>query len=203
MNTTAPGPIHWRNTRDRYGWLSIAMHWSMLALLVAVYACMELREFYPRGSDPREALKAWHYVLGLAVPVLVAARLAIRLSGPGPRIHPQPAAWLRWLAGTVHVALYLFMLAMPLLGWLTLSDEAEPVRVPMLGWQLPMLAGVGGPTAETAERLHESIATLGYWLVGVHAAAALFHHYLIRDDTLLRMLPPRPTHAHGPTRSVP
>lgn len=203
MNAPVP-TIHWRNTRDRYGRLSIAMHWIMLALLGAVYATMELREFYPRGSDPREALKAWHYALGLGVLALVFARLAIRLSGPSPGIHPEPPPWQRWLAATVHIALYLFMFAMPLLGWLALSGEHdELVRIPLLGWPLPMLPGVTEPVAEAAEELHETIATLGYWLVGLHAAAALAHHYLIRDDTLLRMLPARSTRIPKPTRNLP
>ncbi len=38
---------------------------------------------------------------------------------------------------------------------------------------------------------HEVLAPLGYWLVGLHAAAALAHHYLLKDNTLLRMLPVR------------
>ncbi|MBP6682250.1 MAG: cytochrome b/b6 domain-containing protein, partial [Halioglobus sp.] len=64
------------NTRDRYGTLSITMHWLMFLLLVAVFACMELREFYPKGSEPREALKSWHFTLGLTVFALVWLRLA-------------------------------------------------------------------------------------------------------------------------------
>ncbi|WP_147652679.1 cytochrome b [Vulcaniibacterium gelatinicum] len=183
--------MHWRNTQDRYGALSIAMHWLMLLLLVAVYATMELRGIYPRGSDPREALKSWHYLLGLGVLALVFVRLAIRLSGPAPRIHPEPALWQRRAAGLMHLALYLFMVAMPLLGWLTLSAEGEQVRLPLLGAPLPGLVGADESLAESAEELHEAIATLGYWLVGLHAAAALFHHYLVRDDTLRRMLPAR------------
>lgn len=198
----APAPIvRWRNTRDRYGRLSIAMHWIMLALLVAVYATMELHELVPRSED---ALESWHYALGLGVLALVFVRLAIRLTGPGPRIHPEPPRWQRGLSAAMHLALYLFMLAMPLLGWVTLSGEHdELVRIPLLGWPLPLLAGVTEPMAEAAEELHEAIATLGYWLVGLHAAAALAHHYLVRDDTLLRMLPARPSHPPTTTRNLP
>jgi len=50
-----------RNTADRYGSLSIGIHWLMLLLFIAVYAFIELREIYPKGSDPREAMKAWHF----------------------------------------------------------------------------------------------------------------------------------------------
>ncbi|MDP1521329.1 hypothetical protein Q8A57_10135 [Porticoccus litoralis] len=47
-----------KNTADRYGSLSIAMHWLMLLLIIAVYAAIECREFFPKGSDPRNAFKA-------------------------------------------------------------------------------------------------------------------------------------------------
>jgi hypothetical protein len=49
--------MRWRNSTDRYGSLSIGLHWLMLLLFVAVYACIELRGYFPKGSDPREALK--------------------------------------------------------------------------------------------------------------------------------------------------
>jgi cytochrome b561 len=50
----------WKNTSARYGSLSIAMHWLMFLLIAAVYACIELRTQFARGSDIREALKVWH-----------------------------------------------------------------------------------------------------------------------------------------------
>ena len=96
--------MNWKNTHDRYGALSITMHWLMLALLVAVYACILLREEFPRGSDLREALKTWHFMLGLSVLVLVVVRLAIRLSGPTPRIVPAVPVWQHRLAAAMHAA---------------------------------------------------------------------------------------------------
>ena len=181
--------MQWKNTTDRYGSLSIAMHWLMLALLVAVYACIELREFYPKGSDPREALKQWHFVLGLAVFVLVWLRLALRMAGAAPQIRPAIGVWQHRVAVAMHLALYVFMFAMPLLGWLLLSAEGEPV--PFFGLELPALVGIDPALADSVEELHETIGTVGYYLVGLHAAAALFHHYFRRDNTLLRMLPQR------------
>jgi cytochrome b561 len=181
--------MNWKNTHDRYGALSITMHWLMLALLVAVYACILLREEYPRGSDLREALKTWHFMLGLSVLVLVILRLAIRLSGPTPRIVPEVAVWQHRLAAAMHLALYLFLIVMPLLGWLALSADGKPV--PFFGLELPALWGTDKDFAHSVEEVHETIGEIGYWLVGLHAAAALFHHYVVRDNTLLRMLPGR------------
>ena len=179
--------MHWKNTPDRYGSLSIGMHWLMLLLLIAVYALINLRELYPKGSDLREALKMWHFMLGLSILVLVFARLAVRVSGPTPRIRPEVRAWQGRIATLVHVALYVFMVVMPLLGWLTLSAMGKPI--PFFGLELPPLVGRDESFADQLKEIHETVGTVGYYLIGLHATAALFHHYVLRDNTLVRMLP--------------
>src|SRR5688572_19775353 len=112
---------------SRYSSLSIALHWAMLVLIVAVYACIELRGYYPRGSEMREGLKMWHFMLGLLVLLLVLIRIALRLFGSTPPITPQPSALQSVIARLMHLALYLFMLAMPIAGWLILSAEGAVV----------------------------------------------------------------------------
>lgn len=179
----------WKNTVNRYGSLSIGLHWLMLLLLIAVYACIELRELFPKGSDPREALKTWHFMLGLSVFVLVWLRLAMHFSGPTPRIEPAPPAWQRLSATLMHLGLYALMIGMPLGGWLLLSASGKPI--PFFGLQLPALMGENKGLADLIKEIHETGGTVGYFLVGFHAAAALFHHYIKRDDTLVRMLPAR------------
>lgn len=178
-----------KETPARYSSLSIALHWLMLALLVAVYACIELRELYPKGSDPREALKTWHFMLGLSVFALVWLRLAARLAGTMPRIVPPPARWQAAAAHTLHALLYLFMIGMPLAGWLLLSAAGKPV--PFFGLELPALIAENKALAKQIKELHETVGTLGYYLLALHALAALFHHYVKRDNTLARMLPRR------------
>lgn len=88
--------MQWRNSPVRYGWLSAALHWLMLVLLIAVYASMELRDFYPKGSAPREAMKTWHYMLGLTVLGLAMLRLVVNMIGPVPAISPQRSGRTRW-----------------------------------------------------------------------------------------------------------
>lgn len=177
------------NNSARYGSLQIALHWVMLLLLVAVYACIELREFYPRGGDTRAALKTWHFMLGLTVFVLVWVRLVARAFGMVPPISPRPALWQLRVAHAAEFAIYVFMIAMPLLGWLVLSGEGDPV--PFFGLQIPALISPDKELAKQLEEVHVTVGNIGYFLIGVHAAAALAHHYIRRDDTLLRMLPAR------------
>lgn len=171
---------------DRFGKISILLHWITLALLVGIYACIELRELYPRGSDPREALKTWHFMLGLTVFILVWVRLAARLIGTTPAIVPPIPRWQHSIAVAVELALYAFMIAMPLLGWLILSAEGD--SIPFFGLELPALTAPDKQLAERAEGIHETLGTVGYFLIGLHAAAALFHHYVQGDNTLRRMM---------------
>ncbi|HEY5809172.1 MAG TPA: cytochrome b [Povalibacter sp.] len=170
---------------DRYGRLSVVIHWATLALLVAVYACIELREMYPRGSEIREALKTWHYMLGLTVFFLVWVRITARLFGKTPPIVPATPKWQLIIANSVELALYALMIALPLLGWVMLSAEGK--SIPFFGLQLPALVGSNEALAERTKEVHETLATIGYFLIGLHAIAALFHHYVRRDNTLRRM----------------
>ena len=184
--------------KERYSSATIALHWFMLALLAAVYACIELREFWPKGSDRRALLKTWHFMLGLSVLALVGIRIVARLLGGTPPIVPAPPTWQQRLGQVVHGLLYLLMIAMPIGGWLILSAEGDPI--PFFGLELPALVAPDEAFAKQIEELHETGGTIGYWLIGLHAAAALFHHYIMRDNTLRRMLgQSRPKSMHPTT----
>lgn len=174
-------------TPARYGALAVTLHWTMLLLIAAVYLCIEMRGYFPKGSATREALKTWHFMLGLSVLLLATVRLVVHLLGRTPPITPEPPRWQRVSALGIHCLLYAFMLGMPLLGWLLLGAEAKPI--PFFGLQLPALGGEDPALAARLEEVHETIGSLGYGLIGLHAAAALFHHAIRRDDTLRRMLP--------------
>ena len=180
----------WKNSTSRYSAAVIGLHWLMLLLLAAVYACMELRGFAPKGSELRSAMKSLHFLLGLGVLALVVLRLAARWSaGAAPGIHPPVPDWQNRLSRPMHLALYVFMIATPILGWMALSAEGEPIV--LFGLHLPSLVGGSEALADRLEDVHEAVATAGYFLIGLHAAAALAHHYIFRDDTLSRMLPRR------------
>ena len=173
--------------RQRFSSLSIALHWVMVLLISAVYAVILLRENYLKGSDMREGLKTWHFMLGLTVLSLVIIRLIVRFSSRKPPITPAPPAWQALLAKTTHFALYAFMLVMPIAGWVILSASGKPI--PFFGLELPALVGQSKALAGQVKELHETVGTIGYFLIGLHALAALFHHYIVKDDTLRRMLP--------------
>jgi cytochrome b561 len=172
---------------NRYSLASIALHWLMLVVIVGVYATIELREVFPKGSEPREALKNWHFMLGLLVLGLVWVRIAARLIWAAPHAEIDAPRWQQAFANAVHLALYLLMIGMPIAGWMILSAEGE--AIPFFGIRLPPITHANEALAEQIEEIHELGGTIGYWLIGVHAAASLFHHYIRRDNVLTQMLP--------------
>lgn len=174
---------------QRYAPLSILLHWAMLLLITGAYACILLRENFPRGSDLREGLKTWHFMLGLTILLLFLIRIIARFLSAKPPITPKPPVWQMHLSKGVHLALYAFMLAMPLLGWTILSAEGD--TIPFYGLELFPLVSPSKALAEQLQEVHETIGTIGYYLIGLHAFAALVHHYFFKDDTLRRMLPGR------------
>jgi len=157
----------------------------MLLLIASVYATMELKSLFPKGSHSREVMAIWHYMLGMSVFFLMWLRLLVRLAGADPVIEPALPMWQVLLAKVMHWALYVLMIGLPLLGWLTLSAKGTPA--PFFGFELPALIGESKGLAKWLKDIHEATATVGYFLIGVHAAAALYHHYLRRDNTLRLM----------------
>ena len=173
----------------RYGRHAIFLHWLTVALVAVVYAAMELRGFAPRGSTARALMRAAHIQLGTLLFLLTALRLIFRFRHGVPPIAPPPSAWARAASTLAHVGLYALLLAMPAIGWLMLNAEGREVA--FLGVHWPVLIGVDRALAHRLEELHELIANIGYFVIGLHAAAALAHHYWWRDDTLRRMWPGR------------
>ena len=172
---------------ERYAGASIVLHWLMLLLMIGVYATIEFREFFPKGSPPREALKMWHFMLGLSILGLVWLRIAARLVWKAPNSTMDGVAWQRMAAKVAHFSLYVLMIGMPIAGWLILSAEGKVI--PFFGLELPALVSENDALAEQVEEIHELGGTIGYWLIGLHAAASLVHHYILKDRVLTRMIP--------------
>ncbi len=176
-------------TPQRYSALSIAFHWLVVLQLVGVYTCINLTDLYPKNSDPRAMLLMWHYMLGLSVLVVAVLRLANRLWGVVPGPLAGTPRWQTMLAAATHLSLYVLLLAMPILGWLTLSASGEPI--PFFGAHLPALVWPDKMLAHKLKEIHETLGVVGYYLIALHVAGGLFHHYVRRDGTLRRMLPSR------------
>lgn len=177
----------WKNREDGYALSVIVMHWLTVVLLLLTYAAIWMHNQAWEGSAFRETMKHWHGVFGLSVLPLAFARIVLRVaSGPAPPIAPPIDPWLRRGSRLFHVVLLVFLVVVPVLGWLRVS--AQGVDIP---FDLPPIATVDTSAAKRFKRVHTWLGEAGYYLIGIHTVATLAHHYVMGDNTLKRMLPER------------
>lgn len=171
------------NTSARYGAVSQSLHWAIAGLVVALILMGEVGDV---DAEEGNALYFWHSSLGVLVMLLVIARVGWRLMSPPPR-QPQTMSRLAGrLAKSMHAIFYVLLLALPISGWLVASAEGAPVSL-FGAVAIPAWAGAG--QEETFEEAHEILGNILLILVSLHALAALKHHFVDKDDVLLRMLP--------------
>ena len=175
------------NDEKHYGATLIKMHWLMVILMAAVFASIEARALIEKGTELRDLFKMWHFMLGLLVLILVAIRIYLRCAQVTPKITPPLSTMQAYGAKAAHLILYTFMIAMPILGWFVLSAKGRVI--PFFGLELPALIPYDKPFSKILEGWHEDIGSWGYYLIALHAIAALVHHYVKKDNTLIRMLP--------------
>lgn len=174
-------------TDRKYAPITIGIHWLTVILMIAIYASIELHEAIPRGNPLRGAMEHWHIYLGFTVLLLAIVRLAINLRLSTPPITPTPPTWQLLVSKGVKVYLYALMILAPLLGWAYLSANGEDISWFFIS--MPAITPVSEAIAEFVEEAHELLGLSGYFLIGLHAVAGLYHHYYVKDDTLKRMLP--------------
>ena len=170
----------------QYHPIARGLHWLMAVMIMGLLALgfyMSDLDFSPEKLQ----LYSYHKWAGVTVFVLVWLRLAWRWVSPPPAMPADLHPHAQRAAHAAHWALYALMLALPLSGWLMSSAKGVPtVWFGVL--PLPDLVAKDKALGHTLEEIHEllSVGILG--LMTLHATAALWHHFVKRDDTLRRML---------------
>ncbi len=129
-----------------------------------------------------------HRSFGFVILVLVLIRLPYRLFAGAPPPEPSLPRWQLGLSHAVHWLLYLFLLAMPIVGWVGTSAYGAPITVFWL-FQLPEIVAKNEALANTLLGWHATAGLVMGGLVLIHIAAALYHRFVRHDGVLARMLP--------------
>ncbi|TVR81287.1 MAG: cytochrome b [Rhodospirillales bacterium] len=176
-----------RNTRDRWGAVAQGLHWLLAILIIAMVGLGLYMVELPLGVRMLE-LYALHKSIGVTILLLMAVRLAWRLTNPTPTPAGPMKAYERRLATAVHTLFYVVLFALPITGWLMSSAANFSVSV----FGLFTLPDLVAPDKALEERFKAAHRWLGWVLIGLfvlHVAGALKHHVMDRDDTLRRMVP--------------
>ena len=182
--------LHLANSERQYGLVAILLHWAMALLLLALVVLgLYMVQLPDVGYDQvKITLILVHKAVGLGALAAVLLRLAWRVGNALPALAAGLPEWQQVSARFVHLALYALMLALPITGWLMSSAGGYPVT--LFGRiELPDLIPYNEQQFHFYIALHRWLAYALILVVGLHAAAALRHHYLMKDDTLKRMLP--------------
>ena len=164
-----------------------SLHWLMAVLIVLAYLAMEQRDLFERGTPGRFAMVQSHFWLGIGIFILVWVRLQQRLKYGAPRVTPALPSWQNALSHLFHIALYAFFIVMPILCFLTSNFDGKVSYLPFTEVAIPAIVGENEDLAHQLEELHHDIGEAVYWVFGFHSVAALYHHFVRKDDTLTRM----------------
>lgn len=175
---------------DHYGGGARAFHWITVALLLTIIPMGLVMGRLPRGLL-QDTLFITHESLGLTVLGLTLLRLLWRLAHPAPPPSADLVPLERQASRTVHAALYVILLAMPITGYLFVSYSG--IALHYFGLiKVPALVAKQKPLGDLALAVHKSLQWAIYGLAALHIGAALHHYFMRRNDVLQRMLPSLP-----------
>jgi cytochrome b561 len=172
---------------ERYTPAAIALHWIVAFLILANLALGLYTVDLPL-SPAKLRNFSYHKWIGVTVFMLAAARLLWRLAHAPPALPVAMAPWERRTAHLTHALLYVLFFAAPLTGWL--FSSAAGFQTVYLGVvPIPDLLSKDKGLADALKLAHKSINYTLAAVIVLHAAAALKHHFIDKDDVLRRMLP--------------
>ncbi len=179
--------MQWRNDSERYGLVAVSLHWLVAVSVIGQFGLgLWMRSlgyydaWYQRGPW-------WHKGIGVALFVVLVARLCWRWLNPRPAHLPSHKPYERRAAGIAHTLLYLLLFAVMVSGYLISTADGRGLEV--FGWfTLPATLSGIAHQEDIAGTVHLYLAWCLIGIAALHALAALKHHFLDRDATLKRML---------------
>ncbi|ALI01006.1 putrescine-ornithine antiporter [Pseudomonas sp. FW306-02-F02-AA] len=176
-----------RNSSSRYGGVSIFLHWGVALAVFGLFALglwMVGLDYY---SNWRKEAPDLHKSIGLTLFAFLSLRVLWRFISPPPPTLQSYSRMTRLGAKLGHSFLYLSLFAVMIAGYLI--STADGVGIPVFGlFEIPALISGLPDQADTAGAIHLYLAWTLVIFSGLHALAALKHHFIDRDATLTRML---------------
>ncbi len=164
------------------------LHWAVFALVITVYGITYAEALYPRGDPGRDFVWWLHISFGLLLLSFVVLRVFVRSSAGAPPPPNSVGRFQERVASITHFLLYILLLAVPLIGVALTWYRGDALTFFGL-FTIPSPVAADRDTAHFIKGIHELAANGLLILAGFHAAAALWHHFVRRDEVLERMLP--------------
>ena len=170
-----------------YSLAARSFHWITAALVLTMLPIGIAMATFDLGGAVEDPLYHIHRSIGALVLTITAVRLIYRLRHPAPPLPADMPAWQQVAARATHWGLYALLIAQPIVGWIATSAYRAPVLFFWL-FELPPIWPENWPFSEAMFIVHRSMGIFIAALITVHIAAALYHHFILRDQVLKRMV---------------
>lgn len=170
-----------------YSLTARAFHWLTAALVLTMMPIGIAMATFDLGFPIEDPLYHIHRSIGAVVLATTVVRLIYRLGHPAPPLPADMPAWQHFAARFTHWALYALLIAQPIVGWIATSAYRAPVLFFWL-FDLPPIWQEDRPFSEAMFVVHRSMGIFIAALVAVHIGAALYHHFILKDGVLKRMV---------------
>ncbi len=173
-----------RNTTAAYGSVAKLFHWLIFVLLVGMLIYGYFLDDFPKDVQP--LTYNIHKLIGLTILMLMILRLGWRLVNPKPSLVQDVPQWQRRVERLVHQLMYLFILVMPIAGWIGASAGTHPPHLGGIDLSLPIEQSKA--IADVSFWFHNNIALVVIALITIHFLAALYHQFVKQDKIINKML---------------
>ncbi|WP_061238540.1 cytochrome b [Ectopseudomonas composti] len=178
--------MQWRNTPATYGFVSVLLHWLVALAVFGLFALgfwMVGLSYY----DPwRQSAPDLHKSIGIVLFAVMLLRVLWRLFNPSPAALSSHGQLTRLASKLGHGVLYLGLFGVMISGYLISTADGRGIEVFGLFSVPATLSGIA-QQEDIAGAIHEYLAWGLVIFAGLHGLAALKHHFIDRDSTLLRM----------------
>ncbi len=168
-----------------YDNVAIALHWATALLVVIQFTLAQTWDWFAKPT--RELMEDAHMSFGVLLTAVIVARIVWRWI-PGHQVSSLHAGWVRLASNGTHYLLYLLLVSGATLGFAFRWGAGRPMEFFGLGIP-PLIGEMARPTRHQLRELHEWIGWAIIIIAALHALAALYHHYALKDRLLQRMLP--------------
>jgi cytochrome b561 len=174
-----------KNTTDSYGLIARLFHWIIFLMVIGVILGGNIVADMPNGPG-KAVMIGMHKSSGFAILVMVLLRLLWRLVNPLPR-DLGASRFQNKLGHSMHFFLYILLLSQPIAGILMSQSFGHPVYP--FGWfKVSTFVNENIRLGKMLHEIHETLWVVLAISVGIHAVAALKHHFIDKNRTLMRMI---------------
>jgi len=189
-----------RNTEMSYGSVAKWLHWLTALLVLVAYLLVMYLDLVLDGEGPlRSPIIRTHKAIGASILIFIVLRLWWRATNPSPKLPESMPKWQVRASHVSHFSLYALLIAMPISGYLGNGSGVSfgIFAIPGFGktaignWVLDLVGMTFEEWEVPFDYFHYEISGpfLLWMIIAAHAGAAIYHHYVEKDDVLKRMLP--------------